>query len=1836
MVKFFLFVGKIFMISGIKKTKLLGKLFSAALFVTVGIFVAGGNVRADDVSACTGSPAPSTTVTSSTATLNWTNTVVSGAISALSVDLYNNATWSGGTQTNSGALSSSAQTVTVPTATMTSAGFSLIPNTQYWWRVNITDSVSDPMAWTDGSDTFATPYTAGQTPGLGTITPGIASVSIPVTAGTIAGTGTTKYTATCNPVITTNGYLSGTNFISSPGTVTISNLSPSQQYICTVVASNASNFSSGTATTGTVTTLAIPTYTVATSLTNVTADQTSQTINQGSTATFNFTATNGYYISSVSGCGGTTYSNAVQTVTTKSYTTGTISAACTVTAVASIKTFVVTPSLGSGGTAVSPTSATVNWGTSQTFTTTNTSGYSISSVTFTSGSGGDGTVGPETYNIVDATHFTISNVTATTGVTVAFSIAPTYNITATFGTDANGTNSTSGSGTISCTPPSVLVSASPTNSVCTITPGSTYYLSNVKVDGVSVGGAMTNSSTNPSTFTYTFFNVAANHTIAAIFTTNSGVSTILSQSTYTSSPIQLTNTDLGFGTINWAPTFPGTASNIMEMRVRSCATADPTCAAAQPWTSCGIIANTQGDISIAGSPTLTNGLNCLTPGQTYVQYQVVMATTDATNHTVPNFGPVVIKSSPLQYSTAWQSLVSSPFDSGNTYTALGNITWNGGGATGTGNSVKFQIRTAPENSAGTGPDWTKGSGWCGPGDASNCSQTMGNGIANENFTAGVSSPNEIAFDSSTNSIWVSNRVNNNPLSKISVTSGSASLSGISLASVMAGAQSLVFDGSTNSIWAANDYSGYVYKLNPLTGGLLATSNDSATARGGIAFDSSTNSVWVTNRAANTVSKLKTSDATIVGSAIAVGATPKGIAFDNFSNSVWVANTGSSSITKIKALDGTITSTTASVPAYNVAYDSSSNAIWVTSNTSSPGKVTKLRVSDGVVLNPTNNIATPGSYVTVGNNPQGITFDSSTNSIWVANNGDGTVSQINVATGTVVGTYTVGTAPVGVAFDSSTNSIWVTNSTSNNLTRIIAANPTSALSYYKTNSANTTNSTQANTARVSNASRWIQYAYFAQATSGTSATVPAPVTNVTIPFSFNSPPAISVSSLAQVASGADASKVQANYNLSDPDYNDFSDQPSNQNKAYPGFFYQPSGVTATIQTPLAATSTFPGNQYVVPAGVQAIKIDANGAGYGSTDKGGSSTGILAVSTGQTYYTNIGLQNAGGHATATNANSGGGMTWFASNSNPFLAGESNKASIIMVAGGAGGSGSGGSGSSSIGAIGGGANGASVSGGGVSNNAGGKGGSPTTGGAGGANSPYGVGQPGGFGFGGAGDGAGGGAGYYGGGGGGSNCPGLAGCGTTYGGGGGSGFVDTTKLTSASTTPGGGSIGDGSLTVTPLAFITVNNNSNQPIPQSGMLLIDGELIKFSGGVTTSGAATLTVVQRAACFDDPSPASGSVYAGTYCTTQATHSANAMIYFEATQATYDGVAQAAVSVTATPASHAILWDAKNEPNLTQWIGGANTATNLNNNVWQNWNFKIAADDGGYGTNVGAANQTLSYLDLQPPTANASIFNLRPFTKTSSVTMTNDANDADLLQNGGFENGSTGWTLSGPTIASDQVHTGSSSLKFSAPNTGQTATATTVAVQPSTQYTISGWAYDKMTSGSAYLDLSDAGVNNTSNDINCLATNSLSGWQYVSCNFTTNASGASSTSLTVRAVNDGNAANTGNVWWDDIQLAPVSGQAGAPGLGMSQMNFGDVTKSDDFESGSLNSSKWATVGVGTPAFQNGTLYLAPGINQTGGISSSGKYTLSGDFDIQTDFSNFFKSGTYGALGIEVDE
>ena len=213
-----------------------------------------------------------------------------------------------------------------------------------------------------------------------------------------------------------------------------------------------------------------------------------QPVSHGSTASFTITPDTGYHIVTPVGgtCGGT--------LSGTTYTTGAITADCTVIPSFVLEQYQVTPTAGTGGSISPSTVQTIGHGGSTSFTITpdSVNGYSIVSV---SGCGGT----------LSGTTYTTGAITANCTVTAAFEIN-SYNIT---------TSIPGGNGSVSCTPTSAFFG---TNASCTVVPTDGYQLSSLIDNGVNV---MTTGSGS-----YSINNITANHALAATFTLKSYAVTV--------------------------------------------------------------------------------------------------------------------------------------------------------------------------------------------------------------------------------------------------------------------------------------------------------------------------------------------------------------------------------------------------------------------------------------------------------------------------------------------------------------------------------------------------------------------------------------------------------------------------------------------------------------------------------------------------------------------------------------------------------------------------------------------------------------------------------------------------------------------------------------------------------------------------------------------------------------------------------------------------------------------------------------------------------------------------------------------------------------------------------------------------------------------------------------------------------------------------------------------------------------------------------------------------------------------------------------------------------------
>lgn len=399
----------------------------------------------------------------------------------------------------------------------------------------------------------------------------------------------------------------------------------------------------------------------------------------------------------------------------------------------------------------------------------------------------------------------------------------------------------------------------------------------------------------------------------------------------------------------------------------------------------------------------------------------------------------------------------------------------------------------------------------------------------------------------------------------------------------------------------------------------------------------------------------------------------------------------------------------------------------------------------------------------------------------------------------------------------------------------------------------------------------------------------------------------------------------------------------------------TGATTTVTFTYTGAAQF----WTAPAGVTSATFDADGASGGPGTSlgadGGSATGTLAVSSGQSYQIMVGGGGSSSYPGAGHGGggfNGGGNGGYNSSENEgagggggasdlrFVGGGCTAASPcgladrLIVAAGAGGDGDGND--AAAGAGGGLTGGAGATGSGDFPGSGGGGGTQTAGGAAGAGTGDGgvAGDAGTLGVGGAGDsgsgdggsGGGGGGGYYGGGGGasGGGDDGFSG----GDGGGGSSYV-TASATNASVTTGGGAT-PGNEGVGGNGSVTITYATPAPGTPAGLTATAGDSQVSLAWTPPSytGASAVTGYNiyegTSAGGESSTPVNSSPVTGTSDTVTGLTDGTAY-YFEVTAVNADGEGPASVEATATPIGAQAITFTSTPPNPAS-VGGSYTPT----------------------------------------------------------------------------------------------------------------------------------------------------------------------------------------------------------------------------------------------------------------------------------------------------------------------
>jgi YVTN family beta-propeller protein len=331
-------------------------------------------------------------------------------------------------------------------------------------------------------------------------------------------------------------------------------------------------------------------------------------------------------------------------------------------------------------------------------------------------------------------------------------------------------------------------------------------------------------------------------------------------------------------------------------------------------------------------------------------------------------------------------------------------------------------------------------------------------------------PTGIALDPSTHTIYVANGTTHS-LSLIDGRTCNARSTrgcGQRVTAVTAGLDpiGIAVDSSTSTVYVVN-YSGTVAVVN---GGRCRASNASGcrvaptTVGVGVnpqflALDEKTDTLYVTNEGSNTVSVIdtktcnarRTTGCRRPRASIPVGPAPFALAVNPVTSSVYVTTLGARTVAVIdgRRCNGTIVSGCKRRPATvnvgatpgGIAVNTRTNTIYVTGESSND-----VSILDGRTCNASTRKGCRKRPIRVraGTGARGIAVNEATNTVYVANTVENTVSVIDGSTcnarvhtgcGRRAAVAPVGASPRRIAVDERTNTIYVTNAWANTVTML---------------------------------------------------------------------------------------------------------------------------------------------------------------------------------------------------------------------------------------------------------------------------------------------------------------------------------------------------------------------------------------------------------------------------------------------------------------------------------------------------------------------------------------------------------------------------------------------------------------------------------------------------------------------------------------------------------------------------------------------------------------------------------------------------------------------------------
>jgi YVTN family beta-propeller protein len=248
----------------------------------------------------------------------------------------------------------------------------------------------------------------------------------------------------------------------------------------------------------------------------------------------------------------------------------------------------------------------------------------------------------------------------------------------------------------------------------------------------------------------------------------------------------------------------------------------------------------------------------------------------------------------------------------------------------------------------------------------------------------------------------------------------AALTLITTIAVGSGPQGIAINPTTGLMYVANEGGTTVSVIDISTDAVTATITGFSGPRS-IVIDTSTNTLYVTNYTGAKVSVVDGATNTIT-TTVTVGTNPVGLAFDASDAKLFVANYGSSSVSVINTSTNTLSATISTfADPYEVLFNESLGVVYVSQASSSASHVDVIDASTNAV---STTITTTYAYL------EGLSFNSTTDRLYVSATLAGYLIVINTLTNSIVTAISVATSGnprnIGSAINGQSNLIYTAN------------------------------------------------------------------------------------------------------------------------------------------------------------------------------------------------------------------------------------------------------------------------------------------------------------------------------------------------------------------------------------------------------------------------------------------------------------------------------------------------------------------------------------------------------------------------------------------------------------------------------------------------------------------------------------------------------------------------------------------------------------------------------------------------------------------------------------------